>query len=185
MFEEIHHKAAEVYGQTMMGWGRAEFGIQRVILVFSTNEKIRRQLENPQKNAPNTWELIEELRECAREAYERFILDFREELEELEKANLEDSGEYSQKGFDEFIKALHSARESRNSLVHDVAQKEMGHFAEARGESSQGDIFLKVAQGIFDDTAACMLSVSKVAPPMCLFLVWAQLIENQRKADKA
>ena len=181
----IHEEAVKVYGETMMGWGRAEFCMKRIILFFSTNEQIREKLMDSQKNDPNTWELIEEMKKCAREAYGQFILDARGGLEALEEFNMEETGVYSQRGFDEFIKALHAARESRNSLVHDVAQKEMEHFAGARGEPSKAAKIAKAAQETFDDIGVCMLSVSKVSPPMCFFAVWAQVQENKKKAGKS
>ena len=185
MSDELHRGAVEVYGETMMSWGRAEFCMKRIILFFSTDEKIRERLEDSQKNDPNTWDLIEEMKKCAREAYGRFILDARGGLEALEEFNMEKPGVYSQRGFDEFIKALHAARESRNSLVHDVAQKEMEHLAEARGEPSHVAKLAKAAQETFDDIGVCMLSISKVSPPMCFFAVWAQVQENKKKAGKA
>ena len=176
-------RVPELYGTTMMSWARAEFCMKFVILLFSKNEKILKKLSDPEKFDPNTAEIIDELQKCAREAYGDFILERGARLKMAEKKHGEVPGEYSEKGFDEFIKDLHVARKSRNSLVHDIAQKEMVHIAKVRHEP-WGAKLSKFSESLLDDMIVPMSSMLKVVVPMCDFALWTQL-KSQEDVGKS
>ena len=165
--------ATETYGNTMMSWANAEFGIGFIILHLSTNKDIRKKLENlDEKHTPYATVIIDELKKCAREAYGRFILEYGAQLKELED-KWEHPGEYSEKDFDKFIIDLDAARNSRNALAHDITKELAKHLVKSMdNNASWKTLQINHINFMHDFVGNHMCVISKVAPLVAAFAHW-------------
>ena len=124
----VPDQVSEAFGHVMRIWGRVEYNLGVIVQYFPCDEKILAKLNDPKKNDPDTYNIIEELKNHARKKYEQFILERKNLLEDLEKTTMQDPGEYTGKNFDAFIEDLHIARKKRNDLVHEIGKKEFQVF---------------------------------------------------------
>ena len=180
---------SELLGNAVIIWSRVEYSLGIIVQRFSSNEKILEKFNNPEKDNPSTYTIIEELKKYTREQYEQFIFSGIKTLESLEKRDMQVAGEYSRKNFDAFIEGLHAARISRNALAHDICKIELEHRHEILGNAIKTDIFPdnfeKIATSIPEHNKKMMVAIGKhtdiishVATPAIIFVSWLEYTDR-------
>ncbi len=176
----------EMFGNAVMSWARAEYSMGIIVQRFSSDEKILAKFNNPKNGGPNTWTVIEELKQHTREEYEQFILEGKNALEFFEKVDMQVPGEYTGKNFDAFIDRLHAARCSRNALAHEICKMELEHRREMFSNALKtgalpGEPAEMIAASMLEHIdrmltviGAHMEIISHVATPTIMFAVWLQ-----------